>query len=49
MNFMNKIKLYIKSIFTKKKLMKSIINQYLFNEIFKPYTKKEIKRLFNES
>lgn len=36
---------WLKILFTPKGLMKSKKSQYLFNEIFKPYTKKEIKEI----
>ena len=39
---------WIKILFTNKKLMKSKKSQYLFNEMFKPYTKKEVKRDLKE-
>ena len=35
----------IKILFTKKRLMTSKKSQFLFNEMFKPYTKKEIKEI----
>ena len=39
---------WIKILFTKKKLMKSKKLQYLFNQIYKPSTSKEIKKQLKE-
>jgi hypothetical protein len=38
------IRKWIRIVFTKKKLMTSKKSQFLFNQIFKPMTKKEIKK-----
>jgi len=35
---------WIKILSTKKRLMKSKKSQYEFNEIFSPYTKREVKK-----
>jgi len=39
---------WIKILFTKKRLMKSKKSQYLFNEIFKPFSKKDIKLIIKD-
>jgi len=39
---------WIKILFTKKRLMKTKKLQYLFNEMFKPSTSKEIKKWLKE-
>lgn len=36
---------WLRILITKKGLMKSKKSQYLFNQMFKPYTKKEIKEV----
>ena len=36
---------WLKILFTKKGLMKTKKSQYLFNQIFKPPTKKDFKRI----
>jgi len=38
----------IKILFTKSRLMKTKKSQYLFNQIFKPFSKKDIKKLIRD-
>lgn len=39
---------FIKILFTKKGFNKNKKSQYFFNQIFKPYTKKEVKQKLKE-
>lgn len=35
---------WLKILFTKKRLMKSKKSQYIFNQMFRPYSKREVKK-----